>query len=123
MKKTIITTILLSTITTTFALDTLEVTNITNSNNQTTVTFVRKSDEQVFGWFTKTYNKILSLQEVINKASYSTDENIFVTSKLQKVQDVEGQVGKLAQLRMEAWFKNGLTGYFAELARQLSLEN
>lgn len=123
MKKTIITTILLSTITTTFALDTLEVTNITNRDNQTTVTFVRKSDEQVFGWFTKTYNKVLSLQEVINKASYSTDENIFVTSKLQKVQDVEGQVGKLAQLRMEAWFKNGLTGYFAELARQLSLEN
>jgi hypothetical protein len=68
------------------------------------------------GAFTKVFNGTLTQPQVVDKATRYVDDYIFVQSGNYKK---TGQNYKLAEERKKAFFANGYSGYFGELAKQL----
>lgn len=116
-----------ATTTTTFAADYLNVVSVVyNNNNSTTVLFertnVNNNHEEKMMSLSNTYKGKLSVQEAVNRGSLIASDYITVRSSLASTTPKQGQVNKLAQARSDAWQKDGLAGYFAELTRQIQAE-
>lgn len=124
MKKNIIVAILLTTVSSVFALnpDTLKVVNVSKVNGNTIATFERHhtsiTGNYFMGSFSRSFKGDISNTEIVRKGSLLTDSNITVTFGDIKM---DGQAQVLAQKRHEA-FLDSLASYFVELAKQIADE-
>lgn len=105
--------------------DFVNVTKVTqNQDGSTTVLFERtwvdgNNNEYPMLYYGYVFNGKLSTQNAIDRVSLFVDDHILVRSKLEKVTPRNGQTWALAKKRAEAWQTKGLTGYFAELNKQI----
>lgn len=123
MKKTIIGALIISSILSASAMDTLEVTNISYVNGSSQVTYKRSSDDREMFTMIKSFIGSLTAQEAVNKGSYLSDSYVLSTTNLAPITAKYGQSDTFAQMRSDAYATKGLIGYFVELARQNNLLN
>lgn len=101
----------------------LEVTKISTVSNGTVLEMKRYSTTNTLFTFVKKYNTVLTPQEAVDKAAAISDNGVTAMTKLASTTPKNGMQGEFAQLRSDAYKTKGLVGYFAELARQFTLEN
>lgn len=104
------------------ALDFINVTKITKSNGNTTVSIERgynNGEDHILFTSDFGYKGDLTAQETLEKVSMAASDNIIVRTSLASTTPVSGKMGKLGLLRQEAYYSNGLAGYVKELTRQL----
>lgn len=123
MKTIIISGVILGSLLTASAADTLKATSVVYNATNTVVQVERAMDDRTLFTGGFLFNGKLTTQEIVNKLSYKADGNITVSSNFGSSTPRTGQVGVLAQLRMDAYYKGGMIAFFIESARQALLED